>query len=490
MDQEAIEMSSKEMIKKKDKGKEIVTSSDHHHKEKVSMILTEQEIEFLLQSSNKENLEKSKKDNADEKEKSTSSSSSSKIIPCIFYTSDEKARLRWSSDLHDCFVNAVEKLGGPNKATPKSVKEMMEVEGIALHHVKSHLQKFRLGRCNIQNGTNQYIRRFKSARDVKTCASINPPRPQVNIKPRLMGAVKPKPKKEKEVQGSLYMLIENDLRLQRYRRAQRMQKAFAIETQHFKASMVPTSPSQQHNNYVSSTSTSISQEPSSHTQEEWFIPFSYHFPYGATNPFPMNYSQQQPSIIIPQNITSVEDFCNNGNLQFNEYNMAQGFFNPYMCTIESQSMPPCFSTVTTPQQLQLNDGYVIHDSYDNATSVSATVPPIADPPHQETLNNAFIFSKSPESIQGYVPQYTYSSYPPYNTLEVVKAQLNALHSSNSTSQTHETLARHETNLSSSVTRDEVDDPVDKYIDWAKVEERDIELDPVEVLEALGFGVSP
>ncbi|EOA33049.1 hypothetical protein CARUB_v10016382mg, partial [Capsella rubella] len=146
------------MIKKKDKGKEIVTSSDHHHKEKVSMILTEQEIEFLLQSSNKENLEKSKKDNADEKEKSTSSSSSSKIIPCIFYTSDEKARLRWSSDLHDCFVNAVEKLGGPNKATPKSVKEMMEVEGIALHHVKSHLQKFRLGRCNIQNGTNQYIR--------------------------------------------------------------------------------------------------------------------------------------------------------------------------------------------------------------------------------------------------------------------------------------------------------------------------------------------
>lgn len=80
-----------------------------------------------------------------------------------------------------------------------------------------------------------------------------------------------------------------------------------------------------------------------------------------------------------------------------------------------------------------------------------------------------------------------SSYPPYNTLEVVKAQLNALQNS-STNQTQETLTC-ETNVLSSVTRDEVD-PVDKYIDWAKVEERDFELDPVEVLQALRFGVSP
>lgn len=123
-------MSSQEM-KKKDKGKEIVTSEEtpttsfHHHLNHFhhkDMLLSEEEIEALLQSNKvtyKENLEKSKKDNAekvgfdDQKEKSTSSSSS-KITPCIFYTSDEKARLRWSSDLHDCFVNAVDKLGGPN----------------------------------------------------------------------------------------------------------------------------------------------------------------------------------------------------------------------------------------------------------------------------------------------------------------------------------------------------------------------------------------
>lgn len=48
---------------------------------------------------------------------------------------------------------------------------------------------------------------------------------------------------------------------------------------------------------------------------------------------------------------------------------------------------------------------------------------------------------------------------------------------------------HETNLSSFATREEVDH-VDKYIDWRKVEEMNIELDPVEILETLGFGVNP
>lgn len=61
---------------------------------------------------------------------------------------------------------------------------------------------------------------------------------------------------------------------------------------------------------------------------------------------------------------------------------------------------------------------------------------------------------------------------------MVKAQLNALQDS-STNQTQETLSRG-TTLSSSVTRDEVD-PVDTYIDWDKVNERDIELDPVEII---------
>ncbi|CAH8262038.1 unnamed protein product [Arabidopsis lyrata] len=135
-----------------------------------------------------------------------------------------------------------------------------------------------------------------------------------------------------------------------------------------------------------------------------------------------------------------------GNLQLNDnqsYDMAQGFVNPYM-SIESQSMHG-LSTITTQQQLQ------------------------------DTLNNTIVLSTTPQSIQASVP---HNQYPPYNTLEVVKAQLNALQDS-STNQTQETLSRG-TTLSSSVTRDEVD-PVDTYIDWDKVNERDIELDLVEIL---------
>ncbi|KAE8692663.1 putative lupus la ribonucleoprotein [Hibiscus syriacus] len=51
-----------------------------------------------------------------------------------------KQRRCWSSDLHRLFVNALHKLGGSQVATPKQIRELMQVDGLTNDEVKSHLQ--------------------------------------------------------------------------------------------------------------------------------------------------------------------------------------------------------------------------------------------------------------------------------------------------------------------------------------------------------------
>lgn len=78
--------------------------------------------------------------------------SSGRAMPCLqgdsglVLTTDPKPRLRWTVELHERFVDAVTQLGGPDKATPKTIMRVMGVKGLTLYHLKSHLQKFRLGK--------------------------------------------------------------------------------------------------------------------------------------------------------------------------------------------------------------------------------------------------------------------------------------------------------------------------------------------------------
>ncbi|RLM65423.1 protein PHR1-LIKE 1-like isoform X2 [Panicum miliaceum] len=51
-----------------------------------------------------------------------------------------KMRRRWTTEMHDRFIDAVNQLGGCENAKPKAILDIMNVEGLTRDQVKSHLQ--------------------------------------------------------------------------------------------------------------------------------------------------------------------------------------------------------------------------------------------------------------------------------------------------------------------------------------------------------------
>ncbi|KAM2556400.1 hypothetical protein TB2_013633 [Malus domestica] len=58
----------------------------------------------------------------------------------LVLSTDAKPWLKWTPELHQRFVEAVNQLGGADKATPKSLMRMMGIHGLTLYHLKSHRQ--------------------------------------------------------------------------------------------------------------------------------------------------------------------------------------------------------------------------------------------------------------------------------------------------------------------------------------------------------------
>ncbi|OIW19235.1 hypothetical protein TanjilG_20360 [Lupinus angustifolius] len=76
------------------------------------------------------------------------------------YVRSKMPRLRWTHDLHLSFVHAIERLGGQERATPKLVLQLMNVRGLSIAHVKSHLQMYRSKKLD---ETGQVLSQYRSA---------------------------------------------------------------------------------------------------------------------------------------------------------------------------------------------------------------------------------------------------------------------------------------------------------------------------------------
>lgn len=131
----------------------------------------------------------------------------------LLLSSDAKPRLKWTPELHQRFVESVHQLGGAEKATPKSLMRIMGIHGLTLYHLKSHLQKYRLGKSQTSsessshNNQEEYKENYRSQISEEICDG---PQEQINESLQISEALQI----QMEVQRKLHEQIEVQKHLQ------------------------------------------------------------------------------------------------------------------------------------------------------------------------------------------------------------------------------------------------------------------------------------
>ncbi|KAF5725708.1 Homeodomain-like superfamily protein isoform 2 [Tripterygium wilfordii] len=132
----------------------------------------------------------------------------------LILSTDAKPRLKWTLDLHERFIEAVNQLGGADKATPKTVLKLMGIPGLTLYHLKSHLQKYRLS-MNLHGQSN-------SGNKVGSLAISGDRMPEVNaIHMNNLSAAPQTANKNLQIGEALEMQIEVQRRLHEQLEVQR-----------------------------------------------------------------------------------------------------------------------------------------------------------------------------------------------------------------------------------------------------------------------------
>ncbi|KHN21148.1 Myb family transcription factor APL [Glycine soja] len=132
----------------------------------------------------------------------------------LVLSTDAKPRLKWTPDLHARFIEAVQQLGGADKATPKTVMKLIGIPGLTLYHLKSHLQKYRLSK-SLHGQSNNMTHKISAATDERLRENNGTHMNSLNLAPQSNN-------KDLYISEALHMQIEEQRRLNEQLEVQRL----------------------------------------------------------------------------------------------------------------------------------------------------------------------------------------------------------------------------------------------------------------------------